>query len=185
MGGSLSATSTARAITDYGGKWADDPLCEQFAFAVHALEVLKGDGSRGTTLPIVAQDGTRFDLLPNFRFRMRPTVERPGGGFRITATDASAFPKIEKQISAVADFASGQSEVRSYQFVAPVSTHGSGLRGILKAALHFVVAATTDKRWAKGRLPADGGFTFRRRRSRKRVGRSLWNHRPPQRGSST
>lgn len=127
------------------GQWADDPLCEQFAFAVHALEVLKGDGSRGTTLPAVAQDGTRFDILPDFRFRMRPVVERPDGGFRITATDAGAFRKIEKQISAVANFASSQFEIRGYNFVSPVSTHGPGLRGILKAALHFVVTLTAER----------------------------------------
>jgi hypothetical protein len=131
------------------GTWADEPLCEQFAFAVHALEVLKGDKTRGTTWPIVADDGTRFDVLPDFRHRMRHTVDRPDGGFRITGTEESAFRKIEKNLAKVADFASSHEETRRYDFTTPVSTSGPGQRGVLKAALHFVAAITCDRERAR------------------------------------
>jgi hypothetical protein len=132
------------------GERADDPLCEQFAFAVHALEVLKGDGRRGTTWHgLVAHDGTRFDVLPNFRFRMQHSVDRPDGGFRITATDPGVFAKLEKQILAIADFASDHVEVRSYDFISEISAHAPGLRGVLKAALHFVAAVATDRERAR------------------------------------
>jgi hypothetical protein len=128
------------------GKWADEPLCEQFAFAVHALEVLKGDKTRGTTWPIMAEDGTRFNVSADFRYRMRHVVvERPDGGFRITGTEESAFRKIEKNIGQVADFASSYEEVRPYDFTTPVSTAGPGQRGVLKAALHFVAAIASDR----------------------------------------
>jgi hypothetical protein len=132
------------------GKWTDKPLCEQFSFAVHALEVLKGDKSRGTTWPIVAEDGTQFDVSADFRYRMRHiVVERPGGGFRITGTEESAFRKLEKNIGQTADFDSSYEEIRPYDFTTPVSTAGPGQRGVLKAALHFVAAITSDRERAR------------------------------------
>lgn len=111
---------------------------------MHALEVLKGDRSRGTTWPLVTENGTRFDVLPDFRFAMHHEVERRDGGFRITGTEESAFRKIETQISAVADFASSYTDVPNYNFVPPVSTRSPGLHGILKTALHFVAAVAPD-----------------------------------------
>ncbi len=131
------------------GTWSDEPLCEQFAFAVHALEVLKGDKTRGTRWPIVAEDGTRFDVSADFRYRMRHVVERSDGGFRITGTEESAFRKLEKNIAKGADFASSYEEVRQYGFTTPVSTSGPGQRGVLKAALHFVAAITSDRERAR------------------------------------
>lgn len=150
MGGHFTRRDLVCAVHNgLCGKWADGPLCEQFAFAVHALEVLKGDRTRGTTWTIAAEDGTRFDVMPDFRFRMHHTVERPDGGFRITATDDSAFRKIGKQLATVADLASTHDEVRRYDFVTPVSAGGPGKRGVLKAALHFVATLTSDRERAR------------------------------------
>jgi hypothetical protein len=126
-------------------KWADTPLCEQFSFAIHALEVRKGDGCRGTTLLLKAEDGTRFDALPDFRFRMHPKVERDdNGGFIITATESGGQKIISKQLSAITDPSTSRTESRNYVFWAPFSTHGPGMRGVLKAALHFVAAIADD-----------------------------------------
>jgi len=80
---------------------------------------------------------------------MHHTVERPDGGFRITATDESVFRKLQRQISAVADVSSSHSEVRKYDFVSLASWDGPHLRGILKAALHFVVTIATNRERAR------------------------------------
>jgi hypothetical protein len=143
------------------GKWADDPFCEQFAIAIHALEVLKGDGQRGTTLPLIAEDGTKFDSLPDFRFRMHHTVDRDAeGGFLITATDANVHNKLAKQLSAISNHSSTRTEERTYHFSTPFATHGPGMRGVLKAALHFLSTVADDYDRARAICAASSTVIF-------------------------
>jgi hypothetical protein len=66
------------------GKYADGPLCQQFEFAVHCLEVLRGDGVRGTTWRCLnaKNDSVSFNVSPDFKYNMRKTkVEKDGDGF--------------------------------------------------------------------------------------------------------
>jgi hypothetical protein len=145
------------------GQWADDPLAKQFEYAIHCLEVLKGDGTRGTTWHgLVAEDGQRFDMLPDFTAKMRPLVEETDeGGKRLVGTHPEWFEKIEKRLSAKYDFTGSFSEIRSNEFRPTCNTHGPGMRGILKAAFHFVAtqAAHADEARAAAKVIATALYT--------------------------
>jgi hypothetical protein len=131
------------------GEWCDKPLAEQFAFAVHALEVLQRDKkSRGTKwMGLHGEDGTIFDVLSDFRFAMRYPKVTSGddGSFIVEGTPANDVSAQHEGISAVADLSSTRVEIRPTRFAPLISSRGPGLRGVLKAALHFVALITRDR----------------------------------------
>ncbi|HEX3465693.1 MAG TPA: hypothetical protein VHS78_16705 [Candidatus Elarobacter sp.] len=133
------------------GRWADDPLSKQFEYAIHCLEARKGDGTRGTTWHgLVAQDGQRFDILADFTARMKQHVETTEtGGKRITTTHPEGLKKIETDLEKAYDFAESFTMIRSDNFRPICKATDDGMRGILKAALHFVAMQTTNEAEAR------------------------------------
>lgn len=114
------------------GGW---PPREAIRIGIHCLEALKGDGSHGTTWHgLIARDGQRFDMLPDFTARMKQRVERTeDGGFRILATHPEGLGKIEKQLAKVSDFTGSFTIMRSDNFRPDCRATGPAMRGILKA----------------------------------------------------
>lgn len=152
IGGRLTSTTlVCGEHNNQCGRWADAPLSQQFEFAIHCLEALKGDGSRGTTWHgLVARDGQRFDMLPDFRARMKQRIERTEeDGLRVFTTHDEGLGKIDRQLSAKYDLAESFTITRSDVFRPVCSTRGPGMRGILKAALHFVATQTADAEQAR------------------------------------
>jgi hypothetical protein len=140
------------------GEFADDPLAKRFAYAVHCLDVLKCDGTRGTTwhgLP--TSDGITIDIRPDRSTRMKTIIKRDNEGLpvHIIGTEHKVIEKIERDLARLPSppiRAAMTETLRDDVLQVEINTGGDSFRGIVKAAFHFGASLTTDR--ASARAPA-------------------------------
>ena len=121
--------------------FADDPLSRQFQYAVHSLEVLKGNGERGTVLMNMnaTNNAAMFEVSSDFVYTIKKAkVEKDVDGYAFRVTSTKRDSRLHESLSRSANMMTSETRTVKYSFNPEHCTHGPGMRGILKAAFHLV-----------------------------------------------
>ncbi len=138
------------------GARCDDILTKQFEFAVHCLDVLKGDRSRGTTWHnLTAQiDGAVISIRPDRTTSLKPIINRdPVSGLptQIFATERRPLDALQRDLNRLTNppIPTTSETLREDVLDVRLEVGGPATRGVLKTALHFVAHETADREGAR------------------------------------